>query len=132
MIVALSIVIGIAIYGHSPLLFGLPFLFLVIMVYPAVRLPNLIWNATGIGRHRFYSTQQVLPYLWITVTNLLAIVCTLGLFVPFATVRMLRYKLEHMGLNAQGDLSNFVAGQTQDASALGEEMSSMFDVDIAL
>lgn len=132
MILGLTIVIGIALYAHSPLLYGLPFLYLVIMAYPAVMLPNLIWNATGIGRHRFFSTQQVLPYWWIAFTNLLAIVCTLGLFVPFATVRMLRYKLEHMGLHAQGDLAEFVAGQTQESSALGEEISAMFDVDIAL
>ena len=132
MLLGLFIVIGIAIYGQSPLMFGLPILFLFVMAYPAVKLPNLIWNSTGIGRHRFYSTQEVLPYLWITITNLLGIVLTLGLFVPFATIRMMRYKLEHMGLNAQGELSEFVAGQAQDASALGEEMSTMFDVDIAL
>jgi uncharacterized membrane protein YjgN (DUF898 family) len=70
--------------------------------------------------------------LWITATNLLGIVLTLGLFVPFATVRMLRYKLENMSLMAQGDLSEFVAGQTQQISAMGEETAEMFDIDISL
>lgn len=121
-----------AIYQRSPVMYVLPLLFLFIIAYPAVKLPNLIWSATGIARHRFYSRMEVLPYLWIMITNLLGIICTLGLYSPYATVRMIRYKLDHMGLNAQGELSDFVAGQTQAATALGEEMSTMFDVDIAL
>lgn len=113
-------------------LFLLPAGFLFVAGYLAVRLPNLIWSSTALGEHRFISCQQVLPYLWIAATNLLGIVLTLGLFVPFATVRMLRYKLENMSLMTEGDLSEFVAGQTQQIGAVGEETSEMFDIDISL
>lgn len=113
-------------------LFLLPVVFLFVVSYLAVRLPNLIWSSTTLGEHRFYSHQKALPYLWIAATNLLGIVLTLGLFLPFAAVRMLRYKLEHTGLLAQGDLSEFVAGQAQQIGAMGEETAEMFDIDISL
>ena len=70
--------------------------------------------------------------LWISVTNLLGILCTLGLYLPFATVRMMRYKLSHMGLIGDADLEAFVAGQAEQISATGEESAEMFDVDISL
>jgi uncharacterized membrane protein YjgN (DUF898 family) len=97
-----------------------------------VRLPNLIWNSTGLGEHKFYSRLEVRSYAWISFTNLLGIVFTLGLYVPFASIRMMRYKLENMGVLAQGDLAEFVAGQAQMVSATGEETAEMFDVDISL
>lgn len=110
----------------------LPLLYLYIVGFMAVGLPNLIWSKTGLGEHNLYSRMEVWPYLWISFTNLLGIVFTLGLYIPFAQVRMARYRLEHMGLLAQGDLAEFVAGQVQADSATGEEMAEMFDLDISL
>lgn len=110
----------------------LPLAFLFIVAYVAVSLPNLIWNSTGLGEHTFYSRLEVRPYLWIVFTNLLGILFTLGLFTPFAIVRMMRYKLEHMGMVAQSDLTEFVAGQEQQSGAAGQEISEMFDIDISL
>lgn len=110
----------------------LPVAFLFISGYYAVRLPNLIWNGTGLGEHTFYSRLEIKPYVWIFFTNMLGIILTLGLFVPFAQIRMMRYKIENMGLMAQGDLAEFCAGQSQDANATGEETAEMFDLDISL
>lgn len=118
--------------GLPFLLMLLPVAMLFIVAYLAVALPNLIWNSTGLGEHRFYSRMETRPYLWISLTNILGIIFTLGLFIPFAQVRMMRYKLEHMGMVAQGDLAEFVAGQEQAISATGEETAEMFDVDISL
>jgi len=133
MMAGLGVLAAIAIPAKLTFLFFLlPIAFLLVMVYLAVSLPNLIWNSTGLGNHTFFSNLRVRPFLWISFINLLFIVLTLGLFIPFAEMRMTRYKLENMGLNAQGDLSEFVAGQTQTTGAMGEETSAMFDVDISL
>ncbi len=133
MFVGLAILAGIfSVAGLPFMLILLPVVFLFIMAYMAVSLPNLIWNATTLGEHTIHSNLKVRPYLWIGFTNLLGIVFTLGLFIPFATVRMLRYKLENMSLTAMGDLGKFVAGQAQATSAVGEETAEMFDVDISL
>lgn len=97
-----------------------------------VRLPNLIWSKTGLGEHDLYSRMEVGKYLWIAFTNLLGILLTLGLYIPFAQIRMAQYKFSCMGLLAQGDLAEFVAGQVQTDSATGEETAEMFDLDISL
>jgi uncharacterized membrane protein YjgN (DUF898 family) len=135
----LGMVLGLAFLAGLLSALGLPFMLILFPVallfvagYYAVRLPNLIWNSTGLGEHTFFSRLEVSPYVWISFTNLLGIVFTLGLFVPFATVRMMRYKLENMGLSVQGDLAEFVAGQSPTSNATGEETAEMFDVDISL
>lgn len=110
----------------------LPLLYLYIVGFLAVRLPNLIWSKTGLGEHDLYCRMEVWPYLKIFLSNLIGIVLSLGLFIPFAQIRMARYRFESMGLVAQGDLETFVAGQVQTDSATGEETAEMFDLDISL
>ncbi|MBI5889124.1 MAG: DUF898 domain-containing protein [Nitrosomonadales bacterium] len=92
---------------------------------------NLVWGNTEVGAHRIFSHVSARRLLWIRVSNFIGIVLTLGLFTPFATIRMLRLQLESMGVAVSGDLSDFVAGQQQQASATGEETAEMFDVDIS-
>ncbi len=136
-VVALSILTAIMFKNElSWMMALLPFAFLAAFLvatsYLAVALPNLIWNSTCLGNHRFHSRLEVLPYLWISFSNLLGIGLTLGLFIPFATIRMMRYKLEHMSMTTHGDWAEFVADQQQFISATGEETAEMFDVDISL
>ena len=92
---------------------------------------NLVWGNTELGRHRFFSYVSARRLLWMRVTNFFGVVLTLGLFMPFATIRMLRLKLESMGLAVSGDLSEFVSDQQLQATAAGEETAEMFDVDIS-
>ncbi|MDD2702179.1 MAG: YjgN family protein [Sideroxydans sp.] len=133
LLVLAGVLFGITAAMHMPWLgLLLPLLYLYIVGFMAVRLPNLIWDKTGLGEHDLYSRMEVGKYLWIAFTNLLGIVFTLGLFIPFAQIRMARYKFSCMGLLAQGDLSEFVAGQVQADSATGEETAEMFDLDISL
>lgn len=133
MLFGVGVLVGIfAALGWHLMFILLPIAFIFIAGYFAVSLPNLIWNATGLGEHTFYSRLQIKPYVWISFTNLLGIIFTLGLFIPFAQIRMMRYKLENMGLLAVGDVAAFVAGQAQLTNALGEETAEMFDLDISL
>jgi uncharacterized membrane protein YjgN (DUF898 family) len=92
---------------------------------------NLVWGNTELGAHRFFSQVSARRLLWIRVSNFLGIVLTFGLFMPFATIRMLRFKLESMGVAVNGDMSDFIADQQQQATAAGEETAEMFDVDIS-
>jgi uncharacterized membrane protein YjgN (DUF898 family) len=133
MMVVAGVLAGVfSVLGLPLMLVLLPLAFLFVSAWLAVGLPNLIWSATGIGEHDLYCRMEVWQYVKISLTNLLGIVLTLGLFIPFAQIRMARYKLTCMGVLAQGDLGAFVAGQTQADSATGEETAEMFDVDISL
>lgn len=106
-------------------------IFVMVSALFVAYMQNLTWNNTTVGDHIFRSRISARRMLWIGVTNFIGVLLTLGLYKPFATIRMLRYKLESMGLLASGDLSAFVAGQQQQVSAAGEETAEMFDVDIS-
>lgn len=66
------------------------------------------------------------------ITNLIAIVCTLGLFTPFAQIRSLKYRLESVSLLAAGSLDHFLADAEPQGSAAGEGMSDLLDFDLSL
>lgn len=106
-------------------------LFLVIGPWFAARIQNLVWNHTALGPHAFQSTVRARDLFAIIITNFLGIVLTLGLFKPFADIRLARYRLTHMALAAQSDLDEFLAAQERAVSALGEETADVFDVDIS-
>jgi uncharacterized membrane protein YjgN (DUF898 family) len=105
---------------------------LLITPYLAARLQNVIWNNTTLGPLGFESRLKARGMFVIMASNFVLIILTLGLFKPFADIRMARYRLENMALQANADLDEFVAGVQVDANAAGEEMAEMFDIDIAL
>lgn len=120
-------------FAGMALVSTLPYtIFLFAAAYLAANLYNLVWSSTTLGGHTFISRMKVRGYFWIKFTNLLGILVTLGLFIPFAAVRMMRYKLENMRMLASANLSDFVAGPEQLASATGQEITEMFDMDISL
>ncbi len=85
------------------------------------------------GTHRFESTASARSLFWLHATNLMLITLTLGLYKPFATIRLLKYRVESMRLLPDGDLEDFLGDQSADnAGALGQEAGDLFDIDIAL
>jgi uncharacterized membrane protein YjgN (DUF898 family) len=106
-------------------------LFTIGPVYQALMF-NLIWNNTRLGEHRIESKLSPWKLAWITLSNLVMIVVTLGLFIPWATVRLTRLKVESMRLIPATDLQEFVAAEPEALGAVGEEAAAVFDFDIAL
>lgn len=109
--------------------------YLVIFAYSRSRMLNLLYNGTQLaGGHRLHSTLGFRAMAWIYVSNLAAIVCTLGLAAAWAKVRMVRYRAAHLVLQPAGDLDAFVAETTAqtDVGALGAEMDGFFSIDIGL
>ncbi len=106
-------------------------LFLVIGPWFAARMQNLVWNNTALGAHTFASHVRARDLFVIYLTNFIAIILTLGLFKPFADIRLARYRLTHMALQTQGDPEAFFAQEQQAVNAMGEETANVFDVDIS-
>lgn len=96
------------------------------------RLQNLIWNNTRLGEHRFHSDISAWKLFLITVGNLIMMVLTLGLFMPWATVRLARYRASTLQLLPAGPLDEFLASQEAAVAATGEETAEFFDIDIGL
>lgn len=103
----------------------------IIGPYIQSRLQNVVWNNTKLGPHGFVSDVSARKLFAITFSNFILIILTLGLYKPFAVIRLLRYRLQTMGFVPHGSLEAFLAGQAQQHSATGEETAEMFDVDIS-
>ncbi|MEO8314455.1 MAG: YjgN family protein [Pseudomonadota bacterium] len=102
---------------------------MVVSAWFASNLLNASVGGVQIGPHRVYSRLATWPMWGILVTNLLGMIVTLGLFYPWAKVRMLRYQLAHTGIIADGDLTRFASDGEQPVGAVGEEVADFFDID---
>ncbi|MBW0147629.1 YjgN family protein [Marinobacter arenosus] len=92
---------------------------------------NLFLNSTELAEHRFESKLGPAQMVWIYLSNSLLVVLTLGLFTPWAKVRMARYRAACTTMLISGDLDHFVAAEQNRASALGQELGDAFDVEFA-
>lgn len=98
-----------------------------------VRLRNLIWNHTRLGEHRIISSASVWRYVLIQLSNYLLILLTLGLYIPFARVRRVRYLASATSIVMAGNMDEFVAEQASaGVGAAGAETADLFGIDIAL
>ena len=93
---------------------------------------NLVWNHTRLDQHRFDSRLRAGHMFWLYATNLLGIVVTLGLFVPWARVRLARYRAESLALVPGGPLVSASITGGRDAAATGAELSDAMDLDFGL
>ncbi len=107
-------------------------LYLYLFAFFSVKTTNLLYNSSRLALHRLEATLRIKEYTVIVAINSVATALTLGLFHPWAKVRTLRYKLEHLTVVASGDLDSFIAKEQKQVSALGEEMSDFLDFDFGL
>ncbi len=114
----------------------IPLLYLMVLTvlfpYIQARTINAVWGSTTLGAHAFVSRLPVGGYIRLTLANWLAILFTLGLFIPWARVRVARFRAEHLALAVAGNLDDFVAAEASAATAVGDEAAEMFDLDIGL
>ncbi len=120
----------------APILVGL---FLVFMLFSLIlaplfqsRIGNLIWNHTHLGDSGFDSRLQFWPLFFIHSSNFILIVLTLGLFAPWAAVRLARYRAQCLSFLPCMSVEDFVAQTGTAITASGEEMVEMFDFDVGL
>lgn len=103
---------------------------LLIVPYFISRIQNLVWNHTVLGEHRFSSSLSARGLAWIIFSNFFLIIFTMGLYKPFADIRMARYRIEHMALLPAGNIDDFIASEQQQIGATGTETAEIFDIDI--
>lgn len=107
--------------------------FAVVFAYTRSRVANVVFNYTRLaGRVRFTSKLRARRLARIYITNVIAIVASLGLLIPWAAIRTARYRAECLQLECSGGLEAFAADVASHVSATGEEMGDMFDVDLSL
>lgn len=105
---------------------------LVLPVFLRTRYTNLMWGNTRLGPHRFACTLRARDIIWIYLSNGVAILCTLGLAVPWAMVRLAKYRAAHFELLALGDLDEFVAEAERAEGAASAELVDALDLDVGI
>jgi uncharacterized membrane protein YjgN (DUF898 family) len=107
-------------------------LYLTFAVYLETALANLTWNSTGIGASRFNSTLSVSAIIWIRLSSAFVILASLGLMIPWAAIRIARYRFGQMEFLAANDLESFLAARQEEVGSAGEEIGDIFGIDVAL
>ncbi len=96
------------------------------LVYYAA-LYRRIASCLTLGGVRFRHNATALSLLWLFFGNLLILVLTLGLGLPFAQVRTMRYIFRR--LEADGELDTSTINQNPDAGPpMGEGLADAFDL----
>jgi uncharacterized membrane protein YjgN (DUF898 family) len=110
------------------------FLLMLVSIGPTFRvlIANLVWSNTRLGEHRLECRMSPLRFIWISLSNIVLVVLTLGLYIPWAMVRVARYQAESVRLLPASDLQEFVDAAPESPGAVGEEAAALFDFDIAL
>jgi uncharacterized membrane protein YjgN (DUF898 family) len=107
-------------------------LYVAFYAYIRARVINLVWNNTRLGPLQFRSTLGARALLWLYVSNAVAILGSAGLLIPWATVRMLKYRVEHFAVAADGDLHEFQGSSESAVQAAGAEVGEFFDFDMSV
>lgn len=111
-------------------------LYLATWTYIQVRMTNALYNHTSIGPYQLESSLSYWDMLRMYLINAVAILCTLGLAVPWAKIRVARYRAEHLKLEGTGNLDEFVQASARShrvrVSAVGAEIDSLLGFDISL
>lgn len=118
-------------------MFGIGFVFAYLVfifafvAYFKSRIANLVWNNTTLDNLTFKSTLRARDYLWIYVSNIIAIALTFGLATPWAQIRLARYRASKLQLVGDVDFDKFVGDKKEEVKATGEEIADFFDVDFS-
>ncbi len=131
--VTIAILVFIPIIGWMAIPFVYLFFGALYTGYLRSRVTNLTFNSTTLGDGvKFISIMTPMSLAKIYFVNLVVISFSLGLMIPWAAVRVARYRASVMVLESAGDLDTFVAEVGQQVAATGEEMGEFFDVDLSL
>lgn len=125
--------IGAMAAAMSVLIMLFMFLFyLAFIAYIQSRTWNLVYNNTELAGHRFRSSVRARDIIWLYASNLIVVSFTFGLMIPWAKIRLARYRASKLVFLPAGNLDSFMQAQQDKISALGEEMGDVFDLDIGI
>jgi len=103
------------------------------MLIPAAflkaRLANSLYGGLRIGTDSLTSSQRGRDLCWIYFTNALAVGGTLGLLIPWAKVRLARYRAGSVDLHVTGPIDAIALSGQRDPAAIGDAASDLGDFD---
>ncbi len=114
---------------------NMAFIFCITVIarmYVQAEMFNYTWSNLAADAHRFRGNMKMGRLAGIHITNTLAIVFTLGLALPWAQVRLARYKLSCLTFVPAGPLDDIEAFGQTSGSAVSDAAADFFGLDIGL
>ncbi|HEU5435319.1 MAG TPA: YjgN family protein [Telluria sp.] len=100
--------------------------------YMAARIANLVWSNTSFPGITIRSDMSARSFARLQVVNVLLTIVTLGLYRPFAVVRIHRFRLAAMTVVAAGGLDHVLVQATlAPGSASGDGTADFFGFDFS-
>ncbi|WP_010196552.1 YjgN family protein [Psychrobacter sp. PAMC 21119] len=120
------------IVGFLVVYFGFIATFLFATAYSFSRQRQYIFENTTLDKAiTFRSTVGAKRYFYILVTNMLLVLFTAGLALPWAKVRVARYIADNSWIEASDiDINSYLTQKEKEQSAIGEEIGDVLDIDI--
>lgn len=120
---------GIAVTGFA-LLFYLAYL--MSFAYSQAHSGNLVWNNAELGPFHFASTMTAKGLARLYFSNGIGILLSLGLLIPWAVIRTMRYRIENLHGVLEGDIADLHGKHADAVRATGGEVGEFFDMDLSL
>ena len=138
----------------SPSLASISLVFVAIMyfvgyylayAYVQANVFNTVWSNTSLNKASGHVlTAQTVPLMafkgklstgkmfFIYLTNTLGIIMSVGLLIPWAKIRLAKYRIESLHVSSIADLKVITANQQEQVGTIGSEMGDFLDIDIAM
>ncbi|QOC21788.1 DUF898 domain-containing protein [Wenzhouxiangella sp. AB-CW3] len=104
----------------------------LIGIFVYTRITNTVYNNTRLDAYQLRSSLRTREMAWLLISNALAVSFSLGLAIPWARVRMARYRASCLALVGPDDFEHFAGQAAADEQAIGAEVGDVLDVDIGL
>jgi len=134
-VMSITVGLGVGLVGGQAILgavlIALPFYFMMFGLI-AAGISNLTYEGAQLGSHRLSSKVPAVGLATVYASNAMAMLLSLGLLIPWARIRVLRFRLRHMSVRAAGSLDDFVARQADDVGGAGAELGESFGLDLGL
>ncbi len=105
--------------------------FLLVQSYIQTQRANVVYSNIELEDIGFLSELKVSTMAWLYISNTVAIIISLGLMIPWAKIRVARYRASTMTLYAN-NFDEFQARAASEVDAEGAEISDFMDFDLGL
>jgi len=112
---------------------GFILIVIALLSYSYARQRKYIYKNTKLdGKITFASSLGARKIAWVSVTNMVLVILTLGLATPWAKVRMARVLLENTHVDTSTGLESYISQKQDEQSSLGEQLGDAFDIDVGI
>ncbi len=106
--------------------------YIAVFAFLRARIGNLTLSGVVVGSLRCRSTLRARDLAWLYISNIVAILATVGLATAWVTIRMARYRAKNLYLIGDATPFEFTGSAASQIGATGSEVSDLFDVDVSL